>query len=112
MEASQEVLRTTLEYSIRLTGAERGFVFLGESAESLRVECGRDQQGNEIVGEPAISRSVVQDAAWSQDDFILTDITDDVAAERQSLLANANSQCGCDPSAGAGLALAAWSSLS
>ncbi len=45
MEASQEVLRTMLEYSIRLTGAERGFVFLGENAEGFHVECGRDQQG-------------------------------------------------------------------
>jgi serine phosphatase RsbU (regulator of sigma subunit)/pSer/pThr/pTyr-binding forkhead associated (FHA) protein len=89
IEASQEVLRTMIEYSIRLTGAERGFVFLGESDESFRLECGRDRDGNEIAGEPAISRSVVRDAARSQDDFILTDITDDIATERQSLMANA-----------------------
>jgi serine phosphatase RsbU (regulator of sigma subunit) len=89
IEASQEVLCTMLEYSIRLTGAERGFVFLGESGERFRLECGRDRDGNEIAGEPAISRSVVRDAARSQDDFILTDITDDIAAERQSIVANA-----------------------
>ena len=87
--ASQEVLRTMIDFSIRLTGAERGFVFLGASDESFRLECGRDRDGNEIAGEPAISRSVVRDAAGSQDDFILTDITDDIAAERQSLMANA-----------------------
>ncbi len=89
IEASQEVLRTMLEYSIRLTGAERGFVFLGESAETFRLECGRDRDGNEIAGEPAISRSVVRDASRSQDDFILTDITGSIAAERQSIAANA-----------------------
>jgi len=89
IEASQEVLRTMIDYSIRLTGAERGFVFLGESAVSFRLECGRDREGNEIAGEPAISRSVVRDAAQSKDDFILTDITEDIAAERQSLMANA-----------------------
>jgi len=89
IEASQEVLRTMLEYSIRLTGAERGFVFLGENAESFRLECGRDRDGREIAGEPAISRSVVRDAARSQDDFILTDITDEIAAERESIMANA-----------------------
>jgi len=89
IEAGQEVLRTMLEFSIRLTGAERGFVFLGESAESFRLACGCDRAGNEIAGEPAISHSVVRDAARSQDDFILTDITDDIAAERGSILANA-----------------------
>jgi phosphoserine phosphatase RsbU/P len=89
IEASQEVLRTMLEYSIRLTGAERGFVFLGESSESFRLECGRDCDGNEIAGEPAISRSVVRDAARSQDDFILTDITGEIAAARESIAANA-----------------------
>ncbi len=88
IEASQEVLCTMIDYSIRLTGAERGFVFLGESAESFRLQCGRDRNGNEIAGEPAISRSVVRDAARSQADFILTDIPDDIAAERHSLLAN------------------------
>lgn len=89
IEASNEVLRTMLEYSIRLTGAERGFVFLGESAEDFRLECGRDRDGNEIVGEPAISYSVVRDASRSQDDFILSDITYEIAAQRESLMANA-----------------------
>ncbi len=89
IEASGEVLRTMLEYSIRLTGAERGFVFLGEHAESFRMECGRDRDGNEIVGEPSISRSVVRDAAESQDDFILSDITSEIAAARESIMMNA-----------------------
>jgi serine phosphatase RsbU (regulator of sigma subunit)/pSer/pThr/pTyr-binding forkhead associated (FHA) protein len=89
VEASNEVLRTMLEYSIRLTGAERGFVFLGESADSFRLECGRDLDGNELVGEPSLSRSVIRDAAESQVDFILSDIPDEVAAERESIMANA-----------------------
>lgn len=89
MEAGQEVLRTMLDYSIRLTGAERGFVFLGEGDESFRLECGRDRYGDEIAGEPAISRSVVRDAARSKEDFVLTDITDEIAAERESIIAHA-----------------------
>jgi sigma-B regulation protein RsbU (phosphoserine phosphatase) len=89
IEASNEVVRTMLEYSIRLTGAERGFVFLGESAQTFRLECGLDHDGNTIVGEPAISRSVVRDGAHSLEDFILTDITGEMAAERESILANA-----------------------
>ncbi len=89
IEASNEVLRTMLEYSIQLTGAERGFVFLGESADSFCLECGRDRHGNELAGEPSVSRSVIRDAAESQDDFILSDITDEIAAERESIMVNA-----------------------
>jgi serine phosphatase RsbU (regulator of sigma subunit)/pSer/pThr/pTyr-binding forkhead associated (FHA) protein len=88
-DASNDVLRTMLEYSIRLTSAERGFVFLGESANGFRVECGRDKYGNEITGEPSISYSIVRDAAQSQLDFIVSDVTEEIASERESLVANA-----------------------
>jgi sigma-B regulation protein RsbU (phosphoserine phosphatase) len=88
-DGSNDVLRTMLEYSIRLTGAERGFVFLGENAEGFRLECGRNRDGSEIAGEPSISYSIVRDAAQSQLDFILSDVTDEIASERESLMANA-----------------------
>jgi serine phosphatase RsbU (regulator of sigma subunit) len=88
-DGSNDVLRTMLEYSIRLTGAERGFVFLGENADGFRLECGRNKDGSEIAGEPSISRSIVRDAAQSQLDFILSDVTDEIASERESLVANA-----------------------
>jgi serine phosphatase RsbU (regulator of sigma subunit)/pSer/pThr/pTyr-binding forkhead associated (FHA) protein len=89
IDARTDILRTMLEYSIRLTGAERGFVFLGKSAGALRLECGLDNVGGEIAGEPSISYSIVRDAAESRLDFILSDVTDEIASERESLLANA-----------------------
>jgi serine phosphatase RsbU (regulator of sigma subunit) len=88
-DGSNDVLRTMLEYSIRLTGAERGFVFLGENAEGFRLACGRSRDGSEIAGEPSISYSIVRDAVQSQLDFILSDVTDEIASERESLVANA-----------------------
>jgi sigma-B regulation protein RsbU (phosphoserine phosphatase) len=88
-DGSNDVVRTMLEYSIRLTGAERGFVFLGENAEGFRLEGGRNRDGSEIAGEPSISYSIVRDAAQSQLDFILSDVTDEIASERESLVANA-----------------------
>jgi serine phosphatase RsbU (regulator of sigma subunit)/pSer/pThr/pTyr-binding forkhead associated (FHA) protein len=88
-DGSSDVLRTMLEYSIRLTGAERGFVFLGENAEGFRLESGRNRDGSEIAGEPSISYSIVRDAAQSQHDFILSDVTDEIASERESLMVNA-----------------------
>ena len=41
--AIDDVLRTMLEYAIRLTRADRGLVFLGESAELLHLECAAGQ---------------------------------------------------------------------
>lgn len=89
IDARTDILRTMLEYSIRLTGAERGFVFLGQSGEALRLECGVDRVGSEIAGEPSISYSIVRDAAQSQLDFVLSDVTDEIASERESLVVNA-----------------------
>jgi phosphoserine phosphatase RsbU/P len=88
IDATNDVLRTMLEYSIRLTGAERGFVFLGDSAGAFRLECGLDRFGSTIAGEPSISYSIVRDAANSKLDFILSDVTDDIASERESLFIN------------------------
>ena len=95
--ALQDVLRTMLEYTIRLTGAERGFVFLGDDAESLRLECAQDRSGRDILGGRevlrdgegtdaglaqdleglAISHSTVREAARSQLEFIVSNVTEE-----------------------------------
>jgi phosphoserine phosphatase RsbU/P len=85
----RDVLRTMLEYSIRLTGAERGFVFLGENADAFRLEYGQNREGEVILDQPAISYSIVRDAASSKLDFILSNATADAARGRESLILNA-----------------------
>jgi len=97
--AVNDVLRTMLEYTIRLTRAERGFVFLGDSPESLRLECWQDKEGNattasvplsgETPDRPGISYSIVRHAAASQNDFILSDVTEDTARGHESLILHA-----------------------
>jgi serine phosphatase RsbU (regulator of sigma subunit) len=97
--AVNDVLRTMLEYTIRLTRAERGFVFLGDSPESLRLECWQDKEGNattasvplsgETPDRPGISYSIVRQAAASQSDFILSDVTEDTARGHESLILHA-----------------------
>ena len=94
--AVNDVLRTMLEYTIRLTGAERGFVFLGETPDSLRLECWQDKEGNATTASvplsgqtpdrPAISHSIVRAAASSQLDFILSDVTEETARGHESLI--------------------------
>ncbi|MBT9332391.1 SpoIIE family protein phosphatase [Paracidobacterium acidisoli] len=87
--AVHDVLRSMLEYTLRLTGAERGFVFLGDSADSLRLECGQDREGTDIPGHPAISYSIVRDAVSSQLEFILSDLTGKIVEGRDSIILNA-----------------------
>jgi serine phosphatase RsbU (regulator of sigma subunit) len=97
--AVNDVLRTMLEYTIRLTGAERGFVFLGDTPDTLRLECWQDKEGNaksasvplsgQTPDRPAISYSIVRQAATTQSDFILSDITAEAAQGHESLILNA-----------------------
>jgi hypothetical protein len=54
-----------IEYTLRLTGGERGFVFLGDSSTTLKLECALNREGEQIVDHTKISHSIVRDAAES-----------------------------------------------
>jgi phosphoserine phosphatase RsbU/P len=71
-----DVLHTLLEAALRLTHAERGFVFLRQPDGELRLAAGRDKAGERIDDDSTISRSVLRDAAKSASEFLVTD-TDD-----------------------------------
>jgi phosphoserine phosphatase RsbU/P len=71
-----DVLHTLLEAALRLTHAERGFVFLRQPDGELRLAAGRDKAGEKITDDSTISRSVLRDAARSASEFLVTD-TDD-----------------------------------
>ena len=87
--AINDVLRTMVEYAIRITAAERGFVFLGESADGFRLECAQDRNGEPIPGHPTISFSIVREAADSQLDFIVSDVTEEIGRQHESLVLHA-----------------------
>src|SRR5260370_26465662 len=74
--AINDVLRTMVEYAIRITAAERAFVFLGESSDVFLLECAQHRYGETILGHPTISFSIVRGAANPQLDFILSDMTE------------------------------------
>src|SRR5271167_4404083 len=71
-----DVLHTLLEAALRLTHAERGFVFLRQPDGELYLAAGRDKAGQRIYDDSTISRSVLRDAAKSASEFLVTD-TDD-----------------------------------
>ena len=73
----EDVLQTLLEASLRLTQAERGFVFLrDEEAGELRLAAGRERNGDVIMDDSTISRSVLREALRSASDFLVTDTED------------------------------------
>jgi serine phosphatase RsbU (regulator of sigma subunit) len=84
-----DVFSTMIEYTLRLTGAERGFVFLGESAADFALECGRDRDGMPLTDDVKISRSVVRDAGQSGLEFIIDDVTSEgQTLGRESIIAH------------------------
>jgi phosphoserine phosphatase RsbU/P len=84
-----EVLNTMVEYTLRLTGAERGFVFLGESSGTLKLECGLSSEGTPLMDDSKISHSIVRDAAESGQEFIVGDVSGDgKVIGRESMVAH------------------------
>jgi phosphoserine phosphatase RsbU/P len=71
----EDILSTMIEYTLRLTQAERGFVFLGDSPANLSLECGFNREGQQIFDDTKISRSIVRDAAESGQEYILGDVS-------------------------------------
>ena len=70
----EDVLHTLLEASLRLTKAERGFVFLRDvNSGELMMVAGRDKDGNSIHDDSTISKSALRDAATSASEFLVTD---------------------------------------
>jgi serine phosphatase RsbU (regulator of sigma subunit) len=84
-----DVLQTLLEAALRLTHAERGFVFLRQLDGELQLAAGRDKAGEKIDDDSTISRSVLRDAAKSNSEFLVTD-TDatGMLAGRESVIAH------------------------
>ena len=69
-----DVLNTLIEAALRLTHAERGFVFLRQPDGALHLAAGRDNKGQRLDDDSNISRSVLREAAVSASEFLVTDI--------------------------------------
>src|SRR5271165_4101697 len=84
----EDVLHTLLEASLRLTKAERGFVFLRDPMNELRLAAGRDKNGDAIYDDTTISKSVLRDAAKSASEFLVTDTSEsEKLSGRESVVA-------------------------
>jgi serine phosphatase RsbU (regulator of sigma subunit) len=83
-----DVLLTLLDLTLRLTRAERAYVFLRERDGRLRMAAGRDAKGKPLGDDSTISRSIINEAAASGCEFLITDTSRyDNLAGRNSIVA-------------------------
>ena len=87
--ALDDVLVTLVEATLRITGAERGFVFLVQKDGELSLAVGRNSLGDELKDDTTISHSILKDAMTSASRVIITDTASDSdLAARQSIVAH------------------------
>jgi phosphoserine phosphatase RsbU/P len=82
-----DVLNILIESCLALTGAERGFVFLRDTAGEMKLAAGRTNKKQPITSSNSISHSILRDTIESADEFIVSDTTklSDIA-DRQSIV--------------------------
>jgi sigma-B regulation protein RsbU (phosphoserine phosphatase) len=83
-----EILVTLLEATLKLTRAERSYVFLKNEDGALRLAAGRNSKGEPLLDDKTISHSILDDALKSNSEFVLTDTSQSAdLAGRQSIVA-------------------------
>ena len=83
-----EILLTLLDVTLKLTGSERGYVFLKDPAGKLRLAAGRNSKGELLLDDKTISHSILEDALRANSEFLLTDTSQSLdLSGRQSIVA-------------------------
>jgi serine phosphatase RsbU (regulator of sigma subunit) len=83
-----EILVTLLEATLKLTRAERGYIFLRDPDGKLLLAAGRNSKGEPLLDDTTISRSVLEGALISNSDFLVTDTSKDLdVQQRKSIVA-------------------------
>src|SRR5205807_10396784 len=97
-EALDDVLITLVEATLRITGAERGFVFLAQKDGDITLAVGRNSRGEELKDDTTISHSILKDAMSSASRVVITDTASDSdLAARQSIVAHDLRTVSCMP---------------
>src|SRR5215468_4924657 len=83
-----EILVTTVDTTLKLTRAERAYVFLKDEEGSLRLAAGRNAKGEALLDDKTISHSILDEAMKSNSEFLFTDTSQSLdLAVRQSIVA-------------------------
>src|SRR5277367_1428056 len=68
-----EILMTLLDVTLKLTRAERAYVYMKNAQGDLRLAAGRNSKGEPLLDDKTISHSILDDALKSNSEFVLTD---------------------------------------
>ena len=83
-----EILLMLVEMTLKLTGAERGYVFLKTPEGKLRLAAGRNSKGELLLDDTTISHSILDDAMRANSEFLLSDTSRSLdLSGRQSIVA-------------------------
>ena len=87
--ALDEILITLIGTTLKLTGAERGFIYLRQPDGALALAAACTSKGERLNSDETISHSILEEAAKSASEFLVTD-TSKVSglASRQSIIAH------------------------
>ncbi len=82
-----EILVILLDATLKLTWAERAYVFLKNEAGDLRLAAGRNAKGETLLDDKTMSRSILEDALKNSES-VITDTSKDLdLSGRQSIVA-------------------------
>jgi len=84
----EEILVTLLDTTLKLTRAERAYVFLRSDDGQLHLAAGRSAKGEPLLDDKTISHSILEDALKSNSEFLITDTGESAdLADRLSIVA-------------------------
>jgi phosphoserine phosphatase RsbU/P len=83
-----EILMAMLDVTLRLTHAERGYVFLKDEDGALRLAAARNAKNEPLLDDKTISHSIIAESLSSNSEFLLADTSQSLdLAGRQSIVA-------------------------
>jgi phosphoserine phosphatase RsbU/P len=83
-----EILVTLIDATLKLTRAERGYIFLKDEEGNLRLAAGRNHKGEPLLDDKTISHSILDEAFRSNSEFLITDTSQSLdLAGRHSIVA-------------------------
>ena len=83
-----EILVTLIDATLKLTRAERGYIFLKDDEGKLRLAAGRNSKNEPLLDDKTISHSILDEALNSNSEFLVTDTSRSVdLAGRHSIVA-------------------------
>jgi phosphoserine phosphatase RsbU/P len=83
-----DVLITLLDSTLKLTKAERGYVFLRGSDGKMRLAAGRNAKGEQLLDDSTVSKSIIDEAASAASEFMVSDTSSSSdLAGRNSIIA-------------------------